>query len=98
MKAKYSIDCIVNVYSLLLGHSAVSDYQPTTQVLTFSGTTTQHSISISINDDDINEGPEQFFARLEFQNVDVDSTIALSPNTVVIRIIDNDGNICTGEM
>ena len=86
------------MYSLLLAHSAVSDYQATTQVLTFSGTTTQHNISISINDDDANEGPEQFFIGLEFQSVDVDSTITLSPNTAVIRIIDNDGNICTKEM
>lgn len=71
------------------------DYTSTTQLLTFSDTTTQHDISIFINDDNVNEGLEQFFAGLEFESVDIGKTIQLNPNTVTIKITDNDGQLLT---
>ena len=70
---------------------APGDYEPTTELLTFSATNTEYDVSISIEDDNVNEALEQFFAGLTFESTGSDGSIQLSPDTAVVLIGDDDG-------
>ena len=48
-------------------------------------------MSISIEDDNVNEALEQFFASLIFESTGLDGSIQLSPDTAVVMIGDDDG-------
>lgn len=58
-----------------------------TQLLSFSSTTTQTSVSIPIVDDKNTEVMEQFFASLSFGG---NANIQFNPMTAVVMIDDDD--------
>ena len=66
----------------------------TTQTLTFGpGRAPRVNVLILIVDDTINEGIEQFFARLAVTDLSTDADVELNPNQTIIEIIDNDCKI-----
>ena len=70
------------------------DYISTTQVLTFGpGRAARVNVLILIVDDIVNEGIEQFFARLAVTDPSTDVDVELNPNQTIIEIIDNDCKI-----
>ena len=63
----------------------------TTQILTFGpGRANGVNVLIRIVDDTVNEGIEQFFARLSVTDPSTDIDVDLNPDETVIEIIDND--------
>ena len=74
---------------IFLIHIAGSDYTPTTQMVTFSPSVTSSSITVAIQDDNIAEDREQFFARAELVSLDADSVV-IDPAITSVTIDDND--------
>ena len=72
--------------------TALQDYTSSDVLLTFSSTSTRNTVPISITDDVINEGTEEFFARLSI-NTALSGQIELQPQQATVQISDNDGNI-----
>ena len=68
---------------------APGDYTSVTQLLTFTPSTTQLSVSIPIIDDNVVESTEAFISQLTGL-IPSDAAVILSPNEAVIQIIDND--------
>ena len=68
---------------------APGDYTETRETFTFSPTESQFAINIPINDDDILERTEQFFARAELVSSDATGVIIM-PDESVISILDED--------
>ena len=65
--------------------------------LTFSRNIPTNSITISITDDMLVEGPESFTAELSVNRA-LNPGVMLNPDTATVNIIDDDGNnniICT---
>ena len=72
---------------------AAVDYTSITdELLTFSPSVTRQNVSITLNDDGINENIENFLASLAFQG-DVRNTIRLLPDQATIQIMDDDGKL-----
>ena len=67
-----------------------SDYQPTTQVLTFTSSTTSLPVNIPIFQDSDVEGEERFVAELSV-NAAQFTNVNLSPDTHNVIILDDDG-------
>ena len=65
------------------------DYTESRETFTFSPTESQFAITIPINDDDILERTEQFFARAERVSSDATGVIIM-PDESVITILDED--------
>lgn len=59
--------------------------------MTFDVSTTRRSVLISVTDDNIQEGLEQFFVRLSRSDTGTDVDVELNPAQATIDIIDNDG-------
>lgn len=59
--------------------------------MTFDVSTTRRSVLISIADDNIQEGLEQFFVRLSLTDTGTDVDVDLDPAQATIDITDNDG-------
>ena len=70
------------------------DYTSLNAPLTFSSTTTRHTVPLSITEDNINERTEEFFARLSI-NTAPSGRVELEPQQATITITDNDGKIST---
>ena len=73
----------------IFSFSAPGDYAETIQTFTFSPTESQFSITIPINDDDILERTEQFYARAELVSSDAPGVIIM-PDESVVTILDED--------
>ena len=70
--------------------SAPGDYTSLIgRLLTFSATTTRQTVDVSITEDAVNEGMEEFFAELTIVG-NVANGIQLSPNEAAIQIKDED--------
>lgn len=85
---KYKLYC-----AIISSPKAQEDFTPTTQLLLFSPTNTERSVSIPIGDDELSEGLEQFFVGLSFGSISSEQNIDLNPSTAVIMIGDNDGKL-----
>ena len=73
--------------------SGPEDYgSPSDSILTFSPGTTSVPVSISIDNDNIDEVLENFFASLTLISSEEDNVL-LEPNEAEIFIVDNDGNL-----
>lgn len=68
-----------------------SDYTATSRIVTFGSSTTQTIVVIPLVDDSIQEGLEQFFARLSLADASTDVDVDLDPAQTTIDITDNDG-------
>lgn len=60
-------------------------------MVTFGSSTTQTTVVIQLVDDNIQEGLEQFFARLSLTDTSTDVDVDLDPAQTIINIMDNDG-------
>lgn len=67
-------------------HTAPGDYGSVNQVLSFSPSVTRIPVSITINEDDIDEPVENFFLDLILVSPG-DDDIQLSPNEAEVRIM-----------
>ena len=75
--------------------SAPNDYEELSQILTFSGSSTEQTVTVTINDDNLLEVNEVFRATLEILNVVADQdSIVLQPAEISVIILDEDSE-CT---
>lgn len=81
------LSSLTNYLSLSLSLPARGDFTPVTQLLSFSSTTTQTSVSIPIQDDKNTEVMEQFFVSLSFGG---NANMVFNPMTAVVMIDDDD--------
>lgn len=73
-------------------NTAPSDYDAIiNEVLTFSPSVTRLPVNIPIEDDDIVETVENFFASLSLRSSPPGSDVDVNPSQAEIRITDNDG-------
>lgn len=77
-------------FPLLPPLSAGVDYVPLQEVLTFNADILLIQINVTLNDDLISEGDEQFLARLQIISKDTMAELVPDDNAPVI-ILDNDG-------
>ena len=64
------------------------DYARTTPILTFGTSTTNQSVTIIINDDDVVETVEDFIANLTLRTLG--ANVILNPSITTVSINDND--------
>ena len=76
--------------SNIFSFSAPGDYAESMEIFTFSPTESRFAITILINNDDILERTEQFFARAQLVSSDAPGGIIM-PDESVITILDEDG-------
>ena len=62
------------------------DYEPKDQVLTFTSGSPLQEITITIKEDLLVEGPEQFLVTLTSSDANV-----VTPGSTTVTILDNDG-------
>ena len=75
---------------MLFFQTGLQDYTPESILLTFSETDTRHTVPISILNDNVNEGTEDFFAGLQFA-VETNLNVQIQPQQATIQILNDDG-------
>ena len=70
---------------------STSDYTSANQTLTFSPTTTRMTISVPIQDDNIDEDDEYFIGRLELDPSGSEKNVQIQPDEAQLLILDDDG-------
>ena len=79
-------------HQMFFNISAPVDYQDLSQILTFSNSSMEQTIMVTINDDNLFEDNEVFRATLELVDVDADlEGVLLLPAEASVTIFDEDG-------
>ena len=86
--ARYSRDQVLSHFLVIICILAPDDYTAVTVVLTFTPMESRVCYNVSIENDVVYEGPDDFEVVLRSN----DNLINLSPDTALITIVDDDGN------
>ena len=70
----------------------VGDYNRVDKELTFSATVTTIRIDVNITNDRIVEETETFSLQLDLRSVSGQANVALSNDTAIVSILDDDGD------
>ena len=78
---------------LFFSIAAPSDFDEESRVLNFSSVSTVQTLAVTIKNDTLLEGDEQFTVMLEVVNVEntLTNRVRLQPNVAAVYISDDDG-------
>ena len=73
-------------------NTIATDYEPVNRTLIFDSKRTSHVISVTIEDDEVDEEDELVFIMLQLESDLSNIQFNLSPDQAMFIIVDNDGN------
>ena len=86
------IKIVQGLLAFILLTGRLGDYTKVDKNLTFSATVTTITIDVNITDDRIVEETETFSLQLDLRIVSGQANVALSNDTAIVSILDDDGD------
>lgn len=93
LQGSLSEDVVVRIFTEDATALSSSDYTSVDQLLTFSSTNTTITVSVPIQDDNIDEDDEYLRMRIELDPASGQTNVQLMPDQAQLFIQDDDGKI-----
>ena len=93
LQGELSEDVAVRIYTEDGTALSPSDYTSVDMILTFSPTNNRITVTVSLEDDDIDEEDEFLIGRLELDPSSTQTSVQIQPEEARLMILDDDGTI-----